>query len=124
MNDNCPVLTPTTVTLTPLPVLVQEAYATFSATDADSGENADIHYVVSYVAEKYVQLCSIKLNKSFTHICEQEAHINVTTLQSDQGLHLAYSSRQGGFIFLPKCIGIFLFLHDNIFCGYTLEVPQ
>ena len=109
MNDNCPVLTPTTVTLTPLPVLVQEAYATFSATDADSGENADIHYVVSYVTERYVQLCSIKLNKSFTHICEQEALISVTMLQSDQGLHLTHSSRQGGFIFQPKCIDFFFY---------------
>ena len=54
VNDNCPVLTPTTVTLTPIPVLVQTAYATFATTDADSGENADIHYVVSAITEEYV----------------------------------------------------------------------
>ena len=49
VNDNCPVLTPTSVTLTPLPVLVKEPLVTFTATDADSGENAEIHYVVSAV---------------------------------------------------------------------------
>ena len=54
VNDNCPVLTPTTVTLTPIPVLVQTAYATFATTDADSGVNADIHYVVSAITEEYV----------------------------------------------------------------------
>ena len=49
VNDNCPVMTPTSVTLTPLPVLVKEPLVTFTSTDADSGENAKIHYVVSAV---------------------------------------------------------------------------
>ena len=52
MNDNCPVLMPTSVTLTPLPVLVQDALATFNSTDADSGENANVYYVVSVVEEE------------------------------------------------------------------------
>ena len=48
-NDNCPVMTPTTVTLKPLPVLVKHSLVNFTSSDADSGENADIHYVVSQV---------------------------------------------------------------------------
>ena len=52
MNDNCPVLAPTEVTLTPLPVLVKEALVTFNVTDADSGENANVYYVVSAVTEE------------------------------------------------------------------------
>ena len=49
VNDNCPQLSPLSVTLTPLPVLVVEPLVTFTATDADSGENANIHYVVTQV---------------------------------------------------------------------------
>ena len=49
VNDNCPQLFPTSVTLTPLPVLVKDPLATFTSSDADSGENANIHYVVSEV---------------------------------------------------------------------------
>ena len=48
-NDNCPVMIPTSVTLAPLPVLVKDPLATFTSSDADSGENANIHYVVSSV---------------------------------------------------------------------------
>ena len=42
------------MTLTPLPVLVKDPLTTFTSSDADSGENAEIHYVVSYITEKYV----------------------------------------------------------------------
>lgn len=49
VNDNCPIISPTSVTLTPQPVLVESALATFSSSDADSGENANIHYVVSNI---------------------------------------------------------------------------
>lgn len=52
MNDNCPILSPTEVALTPQPVLQEAALATFTVSDADSGENANIHYVVSNVTEE------------------------------------------------------------------------
>ncbi|XP_053385183.1 uncharacterized protein LOC123535929 [Mercenaria mercenaria] len=51
VNDNCPIINPTAVALTPQPVLVASAIATFSTSDADSGENANIHYVVTSVTE-------------------------------------------------------------------------
>ena len=49
VNDNCPVIDPTSVTLTPVPVLETSALVTFTSTDEDSGENSNIHYVVSSV---------------------------------------------------------------------------
>ena len=52
VNDNCPELTPTTVTLTPVPALVTEALVTFNISDIDSGENANIHFVISTVIER------------------------------------------------------------------------
>lgn len=52
VNDNCPSLSPTSFSLTPQPVLRVNPIATFTASDADSGENGHIHYVVSAVTEK------------------------------------------------------------------------
>ncbi|XP_060579535.1 uncharacterized protein LOC132736424, partial [Ruditapes philippinarum] len=51
VNDNCPILSPTSFSLTPEPVLREPAFTTFNVSDADSGENSNIHYVVSSVTE-------------------------------------------------------------------------
>ncbi|KAL4225039.1 hypothetical protein ACF0H5_015734 [Mactra antiquata] len=51
VNDNCPILSPTDITLTPQPVLTDSPLATFTSSDNDSGENANIRYVVSSITE-------------------------------------------------------------------------
>ncbi|XP_052242642.1 uncharacterized protein LOC127852727 [Dreissena polymorpha] len=49
VNDNCPILSPTEFSLTPQPVLRLDPLTTFNFSDADSGENGKIHFVVSNV---------------------------------------------------------------------------
>lgn len=49
VNDNCPIITPTEGEMTPLPVLVEEPLMYFSNSDADSGDNGDVRYIVSAV---------------------------------------------------------------------------
>ncbi|XP_052773067.1 uncharacterized protein LOC128211948 isoform X3 [Mya arenaria] len=51
VNDNCPIITPTEFSATPQPVLQVAPLTTFTVSDADSGENSNIHYVVSSVFE-------------------------------------------------------------------------
>ena len=71
VNDNCPVITPMSLTLSPEPVLQLSGIATFTTTDADSGENANIYFKVSEVTEEYV------IFKPFPHT----TNLQQTTLQ-------------------------------------------
>ena len=50
-NDNCPEISPTSATLTPVPVLTTNASVTFTSVDADSGENANVRYVLTDITE-------------------------------------------------------------------------
>jgi len=52
VNDNCPIISPTEFSSRPEPVLQVPPLVTFASTDADSGENGRIHYVVSAVTEE------------------------------------------------------------------------
>jgi len=54
VNDNCPVMTPDSGELTPIPVLRQESLLSFSTEDIDSGENGDYRYVISEVTPELV----------------------------------------------------------------------
>ncbi|WAR01795.1 TSP3-like protein [Mya arenaria] len=49
VNDNCPILSPESGSMTPLPVLVDDPLMYFSSTDMDSGENSNIRYIISQV---------------------------------------------------------------------------
>ena len=51
VNDNCPEISPTSVTLNPVPVLTTDPLVTFTSADADSGENANIRYVLTQITE-------------------------------------------------------------------------
>lgn len=55
------------MTLTPQPVLIEEPLAVFTSSDADSGVNGEVHYVVSSVTEEYVvmfDVCNISIDLS------------------------------------------------------------
>lgn len=45
--------------MTPLPVLVEEPLMYFSNSDADSGDNGDVRYIVSAVTAEYVLWVSL-----------------------------------------------------------------
>lgn len=54
VNDNCPVISPTSAEMTPLPVLVEEPLMYFTSSDADSGDNADVSYIVTEPIARYL----------------------------------------------------------------------
>ena len=54
MNDHCPVLNVTNYEFEPVPALEVEPILNISATDIDTGLNADITYFVSYPIVEYV----------------------------------------------------------------------
>ena len=49
INDNCPVISPTSAEMTPLPVLVNDPLMYFTNSDADSDDNGDVRYIVTEV---------------------------------------------------------------------------
>lgn len=49
VNDNCPIISPTSSSMTPLPVLVENPLMNFASSDSDSGDNSDVRYIVSAV---------------------------------------------------------------------------
>ncbi|XP_052265940.1 uncharacterized protein LOC127868328 [Dreissena polymorpha] len=75
VNDNCPVMSPLTVVLTPLPVLVTNDLVTFTSSDTDSGDNSDIRYIVS----KVIPDPPVDYNSSME--LYDDVYLNYTTLQ-------------------------------------------
>ncbi|XP_060555809.1 uncharacterized protein LOC132716530 [Ruditapes philippinarum] len=75
VNDNCPILTPTSASMTPLPVLVDAPLMSFASSDTDSGDNSDIRYIVSAVTP------DPPVDYNDTMELWDDVYLNYTTLQ-------------------------------------------
>ncbi|XP_053385192.1 uncharacterized protein LOC123535922 isoform X1 [Mercenaria mercenaria] len=75
VNDNCPIITPTSASMTPLPVLVDEPLMYFASSDADSGDNSDVRYIVSEV------IPDPPVDYNDTMELWNDVYLNYTTLQ-------------------------------------------